>query len=254
MNRLFGAAAVAVLVTAAGGPAWGGATAYDLSVLLDQPHPMDLQIPPRTAGVTPLAPEQIRAPARVPPPPVPPRPAVRPTPQPRVAQGVLNSGDGSMRSGRRILSEIRAGVFIHDEGPFSRHEESGVDGNLEFLFVSPDFLDVVWSPRPHFGFTLNSDDNTHQVYLGLSWEWTVWRALFAGFSLGGSVHSGHLVSDSLGRKELGCRLLFRESVELGYRFAGRHGVSVFLDHISNANICDKNEGLENFGVRYGYRF
>ena len=49
-------------------------------------------------------------------------------------------------------------------------------------------------------------------------------------------------------------MLFRESASFGYILAERHGISVFLDHVSNANICDKNEGLENFGLRYGYRF
>ncbi|NQV21929.1 MAG: acyloxyacyl hydrolase [Rhodospirillales bacterium] len=27
-----------------------------------------------------------------------------------------------------------------------------------------------------------------------------------------------------------------------------------LDHISNGDLKDENEGIDNFGVRYGYRF
>ena len=27
-----------------------------------------------------------------------------------------------------------------------------------------------------------------------------------------------------------------------------------FDHISNAKLCSTNEGLETFGIRYGYRF
>ena len=30
--------------------------------------------------------------------------------------------------------------------------------------------------------------------------------------------------------------------------------AVTLDHISNANLCDQNEGLDTLGIRYGYRF
>ena len=153
-----------------------------------------------------------------------------------------------------VISEIRLGAFVHDEGPFSRNEEDGYDGNLEVLFVSPDFLDIVWAPRPHMGVTINSRGDTSQAYMGLSWEWSFWGNWFAGFSLGGSVHDGKLKTVRIDRKELGCRLLFRESVEVGYRFGGRHGISGFLDHISNANICDRNEGLESFGIRYGYLF
>lgn len=153
-----------------------------------------------------------------------------------------------------ILSEVRVGVLKHDIGPFSRSEEEGIDGNIEFLFVSPRFLDVVWSPRPHVGMTINSGNDTNQAYFGLSWEFDVWRHLFAGFSFGGSVHDGETITDRTDKKELGCRLLFRESLEAGWRFAGHHAVTAFFDHISNGRLCDKNEGLENLGVRYGYRF
>jgi len=251
------AAIAALFAFASNFPARGGPSGYDLTILLDEPHPLALQAAPRSAGLTPIAPSQIHAPARIPPQPVPARPAVRAAAETRPTGGVLTSGDGTV-GGRRwlgdIVSEVRLGALVHDEGPFSRNEEDGFDGNVELLFVSPGLLRPIWSPRPHFGFTVNSEGNTHQAYLGLSWEWTFWRAWFAGFSLGGAVHSGHLETSDTDRKELGCRVLFRESVEFGYRFGGRHAVSAFLDHISNANICDHNEGLENFGLRYGYRF
>jgi lipid A 3-O-deacylase len=155
---------------------------------------------------------------------------------------------------RRTAAEVRLGGLIHDEGPFSRNEEDGFDINLEILFPSPRLLEIIWSPRPHIGVTFNTEGDTSQAYFGLSWEWEFWGNWFAGFSWGGAVHDGELLTNKIDRKELGCRLLFRESVEFGYRVAGRHGISLFLDHISNANICDANEGLENFGVRYGYRF
>jgi lipid A 3-O-deacylase len=155
---------------------------------------------------------------------------------------------------KSIVSEIRVGALVHDEGPFSRNEEDGFDLNLEVLFVSPKFLDIIWAPRPHLGANINSDNDTSQVYMGLSWEWSFWGGWFAGFSLGGSVHDGKLETLRTDRKELGCRVLFRESIDVGYRFGGRHGISGFLDHISNANLCDRNEGLENYGIRYGYKF
>lgn len=251
------AVALALISAALGSPALGKTSGYDLSILLDQPYPLAEQPPPRDVGLTPVAPSQIYAPARVPPQSMPPRPAERAAAEFRPTGGVLAAGDGSI--GRRrwlggILSEVRVGALAHDEGPFSRHEESGIDGNLELLFVSPDLLAPIWSPRPHFGLTGNSDGNTHEAYLGLTWEWSFWRGLFAGFSLGGAIHSGHLATADTDRKELGCRVLFRESISLGYRFNDRHSISIFQDHISNARLCDHNEGLENVGLRYGYRF
>ena len=49
-------------------------------------------------------------------------------------------------------------------------------------------------------------------------------------------------------------MLFRESLDLGYRVLGPHSIMFHFDHISNAKLCSTNEGLETFGIRYGYRF
>ena len=74
------------------------------------------------------------------------------------------------------------------------------------------------------------------------------------FSLGGAIHDGETTADKLDRKELGCQVLFRESLDVGYRIAGRHAVMAHLDHVSNAKLCSENEGLKTIGIRYGYSF
>lgn len=230
---------------------------YDLNLLLDQPHPLADEVPSTAQRTTPVARIPLRAPARVPPPAPTPR-YVHPEPPLSLVTRRLTAGEMALLAesprARRSGAEVRLGGFIHDEGPFSRNEEDGFDINLEILFPSPGLLEFIWSPRPHLGVTVSTAGDTSQAYFGLSWEWEFWGNWFAGFSLGGAVHDGKLLTNRIDRKELGCRLLFRESVEFGHRFAGRHGISLFLDHISNAYICDANEGLENFGVRYGYRF
>lgn len=231
---------------------------YDMSIFLNQGHPFAAQADPVQPGTV-----QTRAsqpmPTAV--------PAMRSADEP--AQTVeLASGGSTNRFGERsdtnngwgAISEIRGGVLNHDEGPFSRNkEEDNPDINLEVLFVSPDALDVIWSPRPHIGADINTGDDTSQIYAGLSWEWFLWRDLFAGFSLGGALHDGETTlgatdPDKGKKKELGCSLLFRESVEIGWMVTPNHGLSFMLDHISNAKLCDENEGLENMGIRYGYRF
>lgn len=261
MLLLLGAVAGTCLVS---GETRAGTTTYDMSSLLFQQHPFATTALLQPVVAAPLPASQIRAPARMPQPAIPSRAATRQAAQQNASERrpatlpPLIAAAPPPRSGssglKGIVSEIRLGALVHDEGPFSRNEESGYDANLEVLFVSPDFLDVIWSPRPHLGADINSGGDTSQVYAGLSWEWSFWGDWFAGFSLGGSVHDGKLTTLEIDRKELGCRLLFRESVEVGYRFGGRHGISGFLDHISNAKICDKNEGLDNFGIRYGYLF
>ena len=233
---------------------------YDFSIFLGQQHPFAVQSTPTVQQPVVVKPASSEA------------STVREQTAPVTVSGGTQTqmaSTGSMsRFGERsdtnngwsVISEIRGGVLNHDEGPFSRNKESGnPDINAEILFVSPDALDVIWSPRPHLGADINTGGDTSSVYAGLSWEWFLWRDLFAGFSLGGAVHDGETTISALDpdkgkKKELGCSLLFRESVEIGWMVTPNHGVSFILDHISNARLCDENEGLENMGVRYGYRF
>jgi hypothetical protein len=77
--------------------------------------------------------------------------------------------------------------------------------------------------------------------------------IFFEFSLGGAVHDGKLDPEP-GRKGLGTRFEFRESVEVGYTLTASQSISLMLDHISNANLGHHNAGLDNFGVRYGIKF
>ena len=153
-----------------------------------------------------------------------------------------------------FLDELRAGFLIHDEGPFSRNKEDGYDGNFEILFVSPKLLDLIYSPKPHLGGTINSSGNTSQLYAGLTWDWEFFDDYFFNFSLGGAVHNGEKETPDLETKSLGCDFLFRESLDLGYKLKGPHSVTFHLAHISNAKLCSTNEGLETFGIRYGYKF
>ena len=154
----------------------------------------------------------------------------------------------------KFLNEVRGGLLVHDEGPFSRNKEDGVDANFEAIFKSPQMLGIIFSPRPHVGVTMNSAGNTSQLYAGVTWDWAFFQDYFFNFSLGGAVHTGEKVTDDPEKKSLGCRALFRESLDLGYNISGPHSIMFHFEHISNAKLCSTNEGLENFGLRYGYRF
>jgi len=62
------------------------------------------------------------------------------------------------------LSEIRLGILKHSAAiSTNTPKEKGVDGNIEVLFTSPQWLDWMWSPRPHIGtsFNASSDDTDH---------------------------------------------------------------------------------------------
>lgn len=152
------------------------------------------------------------------------------------------------------VSELRLGLLDHDVGVFGTRKEDGLDGNLELLFDSPALLQPVWAPRPHLGVTVNSEGDANQLYAGLTWTWNPTSWLFIEGSLGGAIHDGELDEVSREQKALGARVLFRESVSIGWRVDERHSLSVMLDHISNASLAEHNEGLDTLGLRWGYRF
>lgn len=256
---------VFAMMPAAQAQTWGGL--YNMDSMLNQPHPFagNFQPVPPSAAPTPVVKPAPTSPARMP---------QRTAPAAYSTSSPSSSAPMEASSGwnwKDMFSEIRGGVLAHDYGPFSAHEEGGVDINGELLFASPKFFSYIWSPRPHIGGHYNTGGHTSQIYAGLTWEWSFWGNWFAGFSLGGMAHDGRLYGDKDGQteKSLGCRFLFREGIEAGYRFGKHHAIMLHFDHSSNASLCERNtpdgtangrqdvvlnEGLENIGIRYGYKF
>lgn len=161
----------------------------------------------------------------------------------------------------KILDEAKVGLLDHDVGFLGHHKERGEDVNLEMLFASPNFLHWIWSPRPHLGADINGSGATSNYYAGLTWGGVFWRpgwsrgdGFFAYFSEGGSVNDGKILTTDPHRKSLGSHELFKEGLDLGYQLNDVINVSAFIDHISNAGLASKNEGITNIGMRVGYKF
>lgn len=151
-------------------------------------------------------------------------------------------------------NELRLGVLVQNaEGTGSEH---GNNVNAEFLFASPfkserhDAWASFFQPRPHIGATYNVDGATNKVYAGLTWNFELGHGVFIESSFGAAWHDGILDDPLL--DSFGCPVNFRESVALGYHVTQRVSVSVMVDHMSNANLCNRNRGLTNAGVRIGY--
>ena len=155
---------------------------------------------------------------------------------------------------RHILSEIRGGLYAHDIDFWSFNREEGVDVNAELLFVSPALLEPIWSPRPHLGVTLNTAGDTSHAYGGLTWTYDLPRGFFVDGNLGLSAHNGKLDTSDDERKSLGSSVLFRLGAALGYNITEKVNVSLQFEHMSNAYLADENEGMDNAGIRLGYRF
>ena len=171
----------------------------------------------------------------------------------------IAAGGGPVRA-EPLITEVRIGAAYHDAGVFGNRKEDGGNLNLETRFRPFGFTRVIFSPRPTIGGSINLSGHTNQLYLGLTWSFQdiLVDGLYADLFLGGAVHDGVLSSSDPSeirqRKQLGSRLLFREAVEVGWRFSGGHRIGVFLDHISNANLASNNEGLDTLGIRYGFDF
>lgn len=173
--------------------------------------------------------------------------------EPQVRVQSAQGADQDTPGAGGFISEVRLGALVHDAALVTGRRERGADVTAEVLFTSPEFLDIIASPRPHLGLAVNTAGDTSQLFAGLTWDWNFAGSLFVEGTLGLAVHDGELTA-SAGHKGLGCRVLFRESVALGARFLARHNISLVFAHISNADLCGQNEGLDTIGVRYGYVF
>jgi lipid A 3-O-deacylase len=156
--------------------------------------------------------------------------------------------------GKFGIYELKGGVLAHDTEPQQGDRaEDGVDLNLEAIFT-PSLPFLGGSIRPALGASANTAGDTSQVYLDARWEYEFETGAYVGLGLGAAVHNGETGDPGPDERALGSPVLFHIPVEAGYRFDGHHGVSLYFDHISNANLADHNEGLNTLGVRYGYRF
>jgi len=184
---------------------------------------------------------------------------------PRALAGAMIAGPfllaGAAPASGGFIDEVRGGVSFQSTGPIAENVEDGVAIAGEVLFKSPAFLRIIGAPRPHIGGSAATDANaTSFVYAGLAWEVDIARRIYLHGGAGGAVHDGRTTFNPAvdlprrGEAFLGCSALFRLHGGAGYRLTERLNVNVTFEHLSNAGICSENEGLENVGVRLGYRF
>lgn len=154
-----------------------------------------------------------------------------------------------------LVHEIRLGVLIHDVGVWSGvSRESGTDLNAELQF-SPSVQLLGGTLRPILGITLNNSGDTSKIYGGGNVQY-IWRnSYFLEFGAGLTAHNGEIDNSELTDKNLlGSPICFRIVFEAGLTVANHHRLSLMFDHISNGYLADPNEGLDTFGIRYGYLF
>jgi lipid A 3-O-deacylase len=152
------------------------------------------------------------------------------------------------------VDEVDIGILAHDVPIGDDHREEGADINGEVLFVSPALLAPIWSPRPHIGVTVNTIGKNSWAYAGLTWTVPIGEMFFGNLGLGGAIHDGPDSSVARDHIGLGTRVLFHESVELGYRFMPAWNAGVYIEHVSNADLGSHNPGITDLGLRLGHSF
>ena len=157
----------------------------------------------------------------------------------------------------QIFDEVRFGLSasIQEKATF----EPGVFPSATVFFDPFDqrgattFLDHVLRPRVHVGAIVSTTGGANQAFAGFTWTANFTEKFFLDLSFGGSVTDASL-DDPNKRPVVGCRLQFHEAAALGYNIDQNWRVMATIEHSSNADLCDENDGLSYAGLAVGYKF
>ena len=160
------------------------------------------------------------------------------------------------------LYEVKQGILAHDRGWFGKNREGfGPDYNFELMFNSPKILKKIWSPKPVLGLTQTSSGGSSLYYGGITWDANITKNWFVAGTTGIAYTNGltKLPKGQVptGDKQIqfGSKWLHRGAIEIGWNFYGKDTISLMFSHVSHGSmLSDKNHGMDEFGIRYGYRF
>tara|TARA_B000000460_G_C21459456_1_gene367395 strand:+ start:330 stop:911 length:582 start_codon:yes stop_codon:yes gene_type:complete len=160
------------------------------------------------------------------------------------------------------IYEVKQGILAHDRGWFGKNREGfGPDYNFELMFKSPNILKKIWSPKPIIGLTQTSTGGSSLYYGGITWDTNITKNWFVTGTTGIAYTNGlkklpqGQVATGDKKIQFGSKWLHRGAIELGWNFYGNDTISLLFSHVSHGSmLSDKNHGMDEFGIRYGYRF
>ena len=180
--------------------------------------------------------------------------------------------------------EIIAGVFAHDVtfvgeavGLGAAGKEGGANVHLGWRSDRLDsWPDWMRGPRAHVFISGNTEGDTSYIAAGLTWHiplsddgrWYVQPgmglAVHDGYDLFPDFSEPGISPEEFDRRvalrseriEFGSQIVFEPEISLGYRITDNVAVELSYVHLSNGQIFHqgKNEGLDEVGVRFLYRF
>ena len=171
-----------------------------------------------------------------------------------VLSGLLFANAASANEFTLKNGQFRVGAATHG---IASAETGTIDANVEWLMPAFDFGSTgAFTLHPHVGADINTQGRTSAGYAGFAGIVTLPGGLFVEADLGGSVNNGYTSNPPSGsnRSELGCNALFREAFIVGVPLSDRLAVMAMAEHMSNANLCQPNNGITNVGVKLGYSF
>ncbi|MEM9232721.1 MAG: acyloxyacyl hydrolase [Pseudomonadota bacterium] len=162
-----------------------------------------------------------------------------------------------------LADEVRLGIAKHDLSD----TESGFDIQAQYVFGKEPDAAGYWTIRPYLVVATNTDGYINFGGAGLQPEYAISENWLAEFQFGVVAHDGRIdlpppnmpverqfVLDT--ERTYGCEALFHLSPSLRRNVTDNLSVAFYWEHLSHGQIiCSgKNEGLDNYGLRLGYRF
>jgi lipid A 3-O-deacylase len=168
------------------------------------------------------------------------------------------------------IDEVRVGVVHNlrlDHGDIVDGKEEGENVEIEIVSSSPDFLNIIGSPRPYLMGSINTDDGVNFGGVGVLWRWEFAEGWAFEPGFGYIIHDGAIdnpfpdgtpaaAAYEEEHQLTGSQDLFRSSFALEREFGERWAGQLYWEHMSHGQILDsgRNQGLDYVGLRIAYRF
>ena len=264
---------LAVLISAS--TAHSGTTAYDMSRLLNEPHPFAadaaVQVPPTIVTLQPSGASTYTIPGSgtgvvhqgQPYPAGGPNRSVsaQPTPQgaaastipgsvpPPLAFPMPNSIPASKSAAatsiirapaKKLPVQVSQANLRSDDPSYltlgaGYYDINDNQGAAEFR-LEWRFKEMFWKIHPFVG-VMGTSDSAVYGYGGIAFDWKLGKFVFTPSFAAGAYSDGD-------GKDLGHVIEFRSALEVAYEFENRHRLGLIFYHLSNASIGDSNPGTE----------
>jgi len=152
--------------------------------------------------------------------------------------------------------EVRGGAYAHEPGGI---EKGTTDITGEVIFNNIGASSLPWTMvRFHAGGNYNTGNKTNGIYSGLVLTAFIYDKWFVEGSMDGGWYDGLTGGTKppayLKRAGTGCHFTWHESASLGYNLTEHWSIMATAEHYSNLQLCLRNHGITNYGVRIGYAF